>query len=277
VLNVVEQTGNMHIRDFGGCGGPCFNLGTADGAFLIAAMEQAAQWGIDSGITVALSLRAESLVGLTAENAVGVLPGVSDEIVIVNAHADSWFDGAGDNADGVAVLLALARHFAALGSPPARTLVFVASAGHHGSGLNGPSNFVRMNPEIGARTVLVLNLEHVAQLSIRPGDWVVEATEQAMGFGISNESPFLADVARRGMERYGFNLRPNFGAGVPGDLGGYGSLGVARVQAIHSGPMYHTSGDVMGTISVPGLERAARFFAYFVEEVAAASRVELDP
>ena len=36
-----------------------------------------------------------------------------------------------------------------------------------------------------------------------------------------------------------------------GDLGGYAPLNVPRVQAIHSGPMYHTSGDVLDSISVP--------------------------
>ncbi|MEX1256954.1 MAG: M28 family peptidase [Gemmatimonadota bacterium] len=277
VLNVVEQTGNMHVRDFGNCGGPCFNLGTADGAFLIAAIEEAARRGIEPGIAATLSLSAQTLEGLTAENAVGILEGESDEVVIVNAHADGWFDGAGDNGDGLAVLLALARHFASQDARPPRTLIFVASAGHHGSGLNGPSNFVRMNPEIGERAVLALNLEHVSQLEIRPGDWRVEATEQPMGFGISNEAPFIADTALRGMERTGFNLRPTFGSGVPGDLGGYAPLGVPRVQAIHSGPMYHTSGDVLGTISVPGLERAARFFAFFIEELANAPRAALDP
>jgi hypothetical protein len=71
----------------------------------------------------------------------------------------------------------------------------------------------------------------------------------------------LIDVARRAADRYGFNINPTFTASVPGDLGGYGPLGVARVQANHSGPMYHTSGDVFEMISVPGLERAARFFA----------------
>jgi hypothetical protein len=41
--------------------------------------------------------------------------------------------------------------------------------------------------------------------------------------------------------------------------------------------MYHTSGDVLDTISTPGLERAARFYAYFVSAVAAADRGELQP
>jgi hypothetical protein len=32
--------------------------------------------------------------------------------------------------------------------------------------------------------------------------------------------------------------------------------------------MYHTSGDTLDTISTPGLERAARFYAFFVNEAA---------
>ena len=64
---------------------------------------------------------------------------------------------------------------------------------------------------------------------------------------------------------------------MPGDLGGYAPLGVARVQAIHSGPMYHASGDVVESISVPGLERAARFFTYFVGEAAKARRSDINP
>jgi Zn-dependent M28 family amino/carboxypeptidase len=226
---------------------------------------------------VRISLDVETPTGVTGHNAVAVIPGDTDEVMIVNAHADGWFDAAGDNADGLAVLLALARYFMEPDNRPVRTLVFVVSGGHHSPGMNGPSNFVRMNPEIGARTVLVLNLEHVAQLELNPAEWVYRATEQPMSFGISNESPYLTDVGQRGMRRYGFRLNPAFTSSVPGDLGGYGPLGAVRVQAIHSGPLYHTSGDVLETISVPGLERAARFFAYFVREAARAPKEWLDP
>ncbi len=58
-------------------------------------------------------------------------------------------------------------------------------------------------------------------------------------------------------------------------LGAYEPLGVPRVQAIHSGPMYHTSGDTLNTISTPGLERASRFYAYFVTEIARADKAAL--
>ena len=97
-----------------------------------------------------------------------------------------------------------------------------------------------------------------------------------MGFGISNEAPAIADVAKRGMQRYGFNLRPNFSSSIAGDLGGYAPLDVPRVQAIHSGPMYHTSGDTLDTISTPGLERAARFYAFFISEIAKTDRAALN-
>lgn len=268
VINVVEQTANMHVRDFGNCGGPCFNLGTADGAFLEAAIERAAAANVAERLRIQLQLEAGMLEGLTGTNAVGFVRGRRDGNIIVNAHGDGWFDAAGDNADGLAVLVALARHFAQPENRPERTLVFVASGGHHSPGLNGPANFVRQNPALTARTVLVLNLEHIAQLEISSETWRAGPGDQPMNFGISNESPRLAEIARTGMERYGFRLNPTFSAAVPGDLGGYAPLGVPRVQAIHSGPMYHTSGDVVETISTPGLERAARFYAYFLTEAA---------
>ena len=239
-------------------------------------MKRAAQAGRE--VRIELTLQAEMLTKLAGQNVVGLIPGQNDgENIIVNAHGDGWFDAAGDNGDGFAVALAMARHFAKPEHRPARTLVFVISGGHHSSGLNGPANLVRMNPELTTKTVLVVNLEHVAQLAIRGEPWRAESLEQPMSFGISNQSPFLIELGLRAKARYGFTLNEPFGANVPGDLGGYEPLGVARVQAIHSGPMYHTSGDVLDTISVHGLERAARFFTYFVAEAAKAPRGAINP
>jgi Peptidase family M28 len=182
-------------------------------------------------------------------------------------------------------VLALSLHLAKPAHQPDRTLVFVISGGHHSTGLNGPQNLVRMNKPLLSKTVMVVNLEHVAQLAIHqsqghdivPWPWQADPVEQQMGFAISNQAPFLIELGHRARERYGFNVGANFGSNVPGDLGGYEPLGVARVQAIHSGPMYHTSGDTLDTISLPGLERAARFFAYFVTEAAKAPRSAIDP
>jgi hypothetical protein len=285
VMTAVDQTGNMYVRDFGNCGGPCFNIGSEDGRFLEAILKAARPIGAE--IQMQLSLDASVRTGLKGHNVIGIVPGRNDaENIVVNAHGDGWFEAAGDNGDGFAAVLALARYFAKPEHQPARTLVFVISGGHHSTGLNGPQNLVRMNKPLLSKTVMVVNLEHIAQLAIHQGPisaqagppaWVADAAEQQMGLGISNQSPFLIELGRRARDRYKFNIRPEFGSGVPGDLGGYEPLGVARVQAIHSGPMYHTSGDTLDTISLPGLERAARFFAYFVSEAAKAPTSAINP
>jgi hypothetical protein len=276
VLNVIEQAGNMHVRDFSNCGVPCFNVGTDDGRFLTSVLERAKANGAIKDLRAEITLDTAMLDGLKGHNTIATVRGRNDsEIVIVNAHADGWFDAAGDNGDGLAVLIALARHFSKPANQPERTLLFVASGGHHGGGMNGPGNFVAMNPQLKGKTVIVLNLEHIAQLRFQNDPFRVEATEQAMGFGISNEAPAIAEVAKRGMQRYGFNLRPSFSSSIAGDLGGYAPLDVPRVQAIHSGPMYHTSGDTLDTISTPGLERAARFYAFFISEISKTDRHSL--
>lgn len=278
VINIVEQLGNMHTRDFSRCNGPCFNIGTADGEFLLAAIAAAGSAGVTDSLQMRLTLDASDLSGLHGKNAMGIIPGrngLRGDNIIVNAHADAWFDGAGDNADGLAVLIGMARHFAE--HPAERTLVFVASGGHHSSGLNGPGNFVEMNPDLVSNTLLVLNLEHIAQFEIDSSDWSVGPQEQPMNFSITNAAPFLTELTRTAMARYGFNINAEFRTAAPGDLGGYRSLGVPMIQAIHSGPMYHASGDVVATISEPGLERAARFFTYFVQQVAAADPDAIDP
>jgi hypothetical protein len=276
VLNYIDQPGNMHVRDFSGCG-QCFNIGGADGAFLRDVADRAMRAGKLDHLRVRLFLAARDRSGLKAHNVVGRIQGDSDEVVIVNAHLDGWYDAAGDNGDGLAVQVALARHFARPENRPARTLVFVASGGHHSTGLNGPSHFVQMNQGLAARAALVLNLEHIAQFEVSPESFDVQRAEQPMGWGVTNMAPALLALTDRAKERYGFRLRPQYSTSVAGDLGGYAPLGIPRVQAIHAGPLYHTSGDVLQSISVAGLERSARFYAYWIDAVARMPRSDIDP
>lgn len=277
VITWVEQAGNMHVFDFGQCGGPCFNIGGADGRFLSDAIKAAKDAGAPE-LRMRLSLDADLKTGLKASNVLGTVQGASSEIIIVNAHLDSWFDGAGDNADGVGVLVALARYFSREGVKPARTLLFVGSGGHHSSGLNGPASVVAMNPDLMKRVVLVINLEHLAQFQIDAVPvWNTNTGEEPKNFGISNSSRYLTNLVKEAAQRYGFVIRPEIVNTVPGDLGGYAPLNVARMQGIHSGPLYHTSGDVLESISVEGLEKAARFYAYVIEQAGKAKKDEINP
>jgi len=56
------------------------------------------------------------------------------------------------------------------------------------------------------------------------------------------------------------------GPGVSGDLGGYRTLGVPMTQMIQSGTFYHASGDVYEAVPAEGMERAARFHAFLIEQ-----------
>ena len=276
VLNVVEQAGNMHVRDFSNCGVPVSISALTMADSSTGVLDRAnARGAADRRAWKSASPRKRSPASKDTTRLARSRGRRVDEMVIVNAHADGWFDAAGDNGDGLAVLVALARHFVKPQHQPERTLLFVASGGHHGSGMNGPGNLVTMNAQLRSKVVLVLNLEHIAQLQFRNDPFRVEPGRAADGIRDLERGAGDCRHRQARMQRYGFALRPTFSSSIAGDLGGYAPLGVPRVQAIHSGPMYRTSGDTLDTISTPGLERAARFYAYFITEVAKSDRTAL--
>jgi hypothetical protein len=287
VFNLVRLPGNERSRDFSDCGNPCFNIGGRDGHFLETVMDRAAVAGLADKLRVRLTLKTETRASLTAENAVAVIPGRSEEVIILDAHVDAWFDGAGDNADGLAVLIGLARHFAKPENRPERTLVLVASAGHHSPGMNGPRNFVAANPELAKRAVMMVNIEHVAQRNFSPARStaadgyrlaLADSGEAPIYAGITNRSPFLDGLVQQGVTRYGTNFVSEKSNMSSGETGGFSALkGAALLTIMQAPPLYHTTGEVTDVISTPGLERIARFLAFFVKEAGKAPRAQIVP
>jgi Peptidase family M28 len=286
VLTLLRLPGNERGRDFSNCGGPCFNLGGRDGWFVEAVLNEVARRPGSPPARARLTLRAETRTGLTARNAVAVIPGrrLANETVIIDAHADAWFDGAGDNADGLSVMLGLARHFAKPPNQPDRTLVFVVSAGHHTPGINGPRAFIAANPDLAAQSVLMLNIEHVAQRNFSPArstfddgyrQAMADSGEAPIYAGVSNGAPFVDALFQEGVTRFGVNFISATSTMGSGETGGFAALPAAKVTIIQAPPLYHTTGEGLDVISAPGLERMARFLAHFVREVASAPRTRL--
>jgi len=146
VINAVEGPGNAQYFDSRfACGkAPCFMVGGNDGWFLQQVIGKAANAGVLDKLKVSMSLASEEKSALTSANGVATIPGQSARRIIVNAHADGYFQGGDDNASGLAVLVSLARYFAKQ-PKPVHTLMFVASGGHHGPG-NGPASLVAAHP-----------------------------------------------------------------------------------------------------------------------------------
>jgi hypothetical protein len=277
VINAIEGPGNaFYVDPRFACGrSPCFMIGGADAWFLQTVIGKAANTGMLDRLKIEMSLTAREQSGLTSANGIATIRGQSSRRIIVNAHADGYFQGGDDNASGLAVLVGLARYFAKQPQPK-HTLMFVASGGHHGPG-NGPAALVAAHPELEDGTLLIINLEHVAYLDVVRGktraagnigmSWETSVTESAKAVGVTNESPFLIDLWRRAPQCFGVATYQSAGPTVSGDLGGYRTLGVPMTQMIQSGTFYHSSGDVYESVPAEGIERAARFHAYLIEQV----------
>lgn len=120
----------------------------------------------------------------TSRNVLGLLPGAdnADEAVIYMAHwdhlgthadaeGDAIYNGAVDNATGVAGLLELAEAFAASRTPPKRSILFLATTLEE-SGLLGSRYYVT-HPVIPlARTAGVINIDALLPIG-RARDMVV--------------------------------------------------------------------------------------------------------
>ena len=276
VINAIEGPGNaQYIDGRFACGkAPCFIVGGQDAWFLQTVVGQAANAGAIDRLKIAMSLASTEQGDLKSANAIATIPGKSAKRIIINAHADGYYQGGDDNASGLAVLVSLARYFAKQPQPQ-HTLMFVASGGHHGPG-NGPTSLVAAHPELKDGTVLILNLEHVAYSDAVRGkvraqgnigmSWETSVTESAKAVGVTNESPFLFDLWSRASRCFGVATYLSAGTTVSGDLGGYRSLNVPMTQMIQSGTFYHSSGDVYEQVPAEGLERAARFHAFFIEK-----------
>ncbi|MCC7269062.1 MAG: M28 family peptidase, partial [Caulobacteraceae bacterium] len=116
-------------------------------------------------------------------NLVGRIPGTgaSDKVLVVGAHYDhegikhgQIYNGADDNASGVAGLLAIARAFAA--QPPQHETVFVLFDGEE-SGLKGAQAFVDQPPVPLERMALLINFDMIGR-NAQNELWVAGPTRQ---------------------------------------------------------------------------------------------------
>ncbi|HEU5483027.1 MAG TPA: M20/M25/M40 family metallo-hydrolase [Sphingomicrobium sp.] len=107
----------------------------------------------------------------TSPEVIGILPGadsaLKDEYVVVMGHLDHLgtrgdedsnedgiYNGALDNAAGVATLLEAAREFVASGKPPRRSVLFIANTGEE-RGLRGADYFAA-NPTVPQQSIVAV-------------------------------------------------------------------------------------------------------------------------
>jgi hypothetical protein len=209
-------------------------------------------------------------------NVIGILPGADprlrDEAIVIGAHYDHLgqggegslapdqigqaHHGADDNASGTAVVLALARGFAASGPRP-RTLVFAAFSGEE-LGLLGSGHYVRHPAFPLERTVLMVNFDMVGRLR-----------EHRLYVGGVDSGTGLRAVVNDAAQGLGLALELRPSPFAPSDHTSFYTAGRPVLFLFTGAHMdYHRPSDTWDKINAPGLATVATMAARVVDTVA---------
>ena len=212
---------------------------------------------------------------LPTRNVVGLLrgtdPRLRDEVVVIGAHLDhlgrssgSSLDpqagtairnGADDNASGSAVVMELARMFAA--QPTRRSLLFVHFSGEE-LGLLGSQYFVEHSPVPLDRMVAMINFDMVGRL--RDDKLIV------YGVSTAEEMPALLDSANTAPELAVHAVGDGFG---PSDHSSFYAKGIPVLHLftdLHG--EYHRATDDAALIEVAGMARVTSYAARVARAIA---------
>jgi hypothetical protein len=241
-----------------------------------AAAERALPGPSLAGATLTLAIP-ESADTASAPHVLGLLPGSDprhrDEYVVMVAHldhlgvgapderGDSIYNGADDNASGVAAVLEAARALARARPAPRRSVLFLVTSGEE-RGLLGSEYFTRRPPVPLARIVAAVNLDGIGR------SWQAD-TVSAEGSAYSS----LGETVRR-MGRHHPELEltivddqwPDRNYFTTSDQIWFARRGVPAIFLSSTGPdaHYHRPSDEAATIEPSITARIARLAAWTV-------------
>lgn len=225
------------------------------------------------GLTTRLQWKVEHVEGLKAANVIGVLPGRTDEAIVMIAHTDAFFEGATDNGAGTAALVETAAYYAKI--PKAqrrRTMYFIGTPDHHNGDLGARWLHDNFQP-VFARTAVLLNAEHIAAAepvwdrkwgtSVRPG---LIATNQigSSWWGV-NGSDKLAHIVADAYARFGVPTQIAEG-GSPGELRQV-QFDAPSFYLHNKGVYYHADADVPAVVPATGLRTGVQAFLEIFDAV----------
>jgi Zn-dependent M28 family amino/carboxypeptidase len=176
-----------------------------------------------------------------SHNVIGMIKGSErpDEYVIYSAHwdhvgigapvdGDSIYNGAVDNATGTAALLALARAYSVLPTPPKRTIVFLATTAEE-QGLLGAYYYADHPAFPLERTMADINMDALFPFGPYNGMTVV-------GLGSSELEDYMRDAAAKFGRKLIDDPNPEYGAFFRSDHYPFARKGVPAIFAI-GGPL----------------------------------------
>jgi hypothetical protein len=206
-------------------------------------------------------------------NVVALLPGADpllrDTYIVLSAHydhvgvatnpnpaADSVFNGANDNASGVAALLEIASTLAAMPIRPKRSILFVAFAGEE-IGLLGSRDFARHGPIPPSKIIANLNLEVLGRTDAQeaaPGRATVTGFSYTTLSATLLRAAQLTGISIGGEERYSsafFNRSDNISFAEQG-------IPAVTISNGYLYPEYHGLNDEAAKLDYPQMAAITR-------------------
>jgi hypothetical protein len=193
-----------------------------------------------SGASMTLTLDASIHPDTPTDNLWAVLPGKTDEVIIINTHTD------GCNAceeNGALGVIALAKYFAKIPqSQRNRTLVFLMTTGHFGHGyVRAAQDWRETNPDLMKKAAACVTIEHLAA-----NEWVdYPETNQykpsgAFDWGVAYtplrpEGEVFLQAVEGTEAKHTYSFKP--AASYPGEGAGFWAAGIPTLSYIPS-PQY---------------------------------------
>jgi len=277
ILEVNMLPGNARYQAYPSrTNAPAFTVGHDDG---VAARNIIAALPAGQPARVKVTLDARRVPNLKTAQIWGTLPGATDEAIYIMAHRDGWFDAAGDNASGVASMLALAEHFSKMPQPQRkRTMIFIALDGHHNSGEGsavGNRWLVENRQKLFAKTALAINIEHPSTVQTQSRPRYYNANEIVWSNTYMPQQWYAGGPSRPELQQIVVDAFKQFGATmdllpnpVPpaSDMSSFFRFlpGVDTSEYHH---YFHTDLETPQTVPWTGLEASTRAYAKIIDEV----------
>ncbi len=221
---------------------------------------------LEKGETVTVRVQADiqEKHGLKTANVWGVLPGATDENILVMAHTDAFFEGALDNASGIAMMLEIAGHYAAI--PQAqrrRTITFLTTPDHH----HGSVGVTWVHDHFDfSKTAVIVNCEHPSQtlLYLLNGGIMTSNAVSARRWYVGG-SDGLKALVTNSFKEFGVSVYAQPERRPGGEL----SRLFDKAPSFHiiDHVIYHTTLDTSALVPAWGMEAATRSFLKIIDGV----------
>jgi hypothetical protein len=242
---------------------PGFTLGYNDGRTVREMIEQSP----NQAPRVSVSSDIEMVPGEKTSLVWGVIPGMTDEKVIINAHRDGYFEAADDNASGVATAIGLAAYFARL--PKAqrhRTIVIVGNPGHHNTAV-GNQWLTAHKDSFFAKAALLINSEHTGQYGADTYGYRLLPTNAPWNFDwYVGGGAALEPIVTKDWDLFGVSRYLKATTNGSGDLGALSHL-APSIDLIQASVFYHSDRDTLASISPWCIENVTRSYAKIIEDL----------